>query len=328
MKFLIIRFSSIGDIVLTTPVIRCLKKKYPAAELHYLTKAQFHPLLAANPYVTRFHLLEDDLGVVIEDLKKEKFDVVVDLHKNIRSLQVRKALGVKSYSFNKLNLQKWLHVNLKVGTLPDKHIVDRYFEALAPLGVENDGHGLDYYVWEKEVRDFVPALTQVPYIAFVIGAKHNTKKLPDEKVIELCEKITGRIVLIGGKTEVALGNKLNELFSAKVVNMCGRMNLNESAYIVKHARKVIAHDTGFMHIAAAFKKPVISIWGNTVPAFGMYPYYGALHESRFSNQSIIFEVDGLPCRPCSKLGYDHCPREHFRCMNGQDIDAIAIAANA
>jgi ADP-heptose:LPS heptosyltransferase len=328
LKFLVIRFSSIGDIILTTPVVRCLKKRYPDAEIHYLTKAQFHPLLAANPYITRFHLLEDDLDVVIDDLRKEKFDVVIDLHKNIRSFRIRKALGVKSYTYNKLNIQKWLRVNFKIENLPDKHLVDRYFDALTTLEVENDGLGLDYYILEKEIRDFVPALTQAPYIAFAVGAKHNTKKLPDEKVIELCEKITGRIMVIGGKTEIALGDKLNQLFPAKVANMCGRLNLNESAFIVKHARKVIAHDTGFMHIAAAFKKPVISIWGNTIPAFGMYPYYGKRNELRFKNQSFIFEVEGLPCRPCSKLGYESCPRHHFKCMNGHDLDAIAAAANA
>jgi ADP-heptose:LPS heptosyltransferase len=313
--------------VLTTPVVRCLKKRYPDAEIHYLTKAEYHPLLAANPYITRFHLLEDDLDVVIQDLKKENFDTVIDLHKNIRSLSVRNALGVRSVTFKKLNLQKWLRVNFKVENVSDKHIVDRYFDALEPLGVENDGNGLDYYIWEKEVRDFVPALAQPPYIAFAVGAKHNTKKLPDEKIIELCEKITGRIMVLGGAGEVALGNKLNELFPAKIANLCGRINLNESAYVVKNARKVIAHDTGFMHIAAAFKKPILSIWGNTVPAFGMYPYYGARHELKFQNQSFIFEVDGLPCRPCSKLGYEGCPRHHFKCMNGQDLEAIARAAN-
>jgi ADP-heptose:LPS heptosyltransferase len=328
LKFLVIRFSSIGDIVLTSPVLRCLKKRYPDAEIHYLTKAQFHPLLAANPHISRFHLLEDDLDAVIADLKKEKFDTIIDLHKSIRSLRIRQALGVKSISFNKLNIQKWLRVKFKVETLPDKHIVDRYFEALAPLGVEDDGQGLDYYIWEREIRDFVPPIVKMPYVAFAVGANHNTKKLPDDKIIELCEMITGRIVLIGGKTEAAIGNKLNELMPAKVVNLCGRVNLNESAFIVKHARRVIAHDTGFMHIAAAFKKPIVSIWGNTIPAFGMYPYYGKLHEQKFMNQSYIFEVDGLPCRPCSKLGYEKCPRGHFKCMNGQNLEAIAAVANA
>ncbi|MGZ5243093.1 MAG: glycosyltransferase family 9 protein [Bacteroidia bacterium] len=327
MKFLVIRFSSIGDVVLTTPVLRCLKKKYPDAQIHYLTKAQFHPLLAANPYITKFHLLEDDLEIIIEDLKAEKFDYVIDLHKNIRSMRVKKAVDAKTISFNKLNLQKWLAVNLKVDTLPDKHIVDRYFDSLAKIGVKNDGQGLDYYIWEKEVNDYISSIGKTPYIAFAIGAQHKTKKLPDDKIIEICERVNGKIILLGGKTEAALGDKINSILPAKIINLCGKTNLNESAYLVKHAKKVIAHDTGFMHVAAAFQKPVISIWGNTVPAFGMYPYFGSRNLLTAEKQSFIFEVDGLPCRPCTKLGYDKCPREHFKCMNGQDINKIVEVVN-
>ncbi len=327
MKFLVIRFSSIGDVVLTTPVLRCLKKRYPDAKIHFLTKAQFHPLLAANPYISRFHLLEDDLDIIIDDLKKEKFDYVIDLHKNIRSMRVKQALDAKTISFNKLNVQKWLAVNLKVDTLPDKHIVDRYFDSLAKIGVENDGQGLDYYIWEKEVNDYVSSFGKTPYTAFAIGAQHNTKKLPDDRIIEICERVNGKIILLGGKTEAELGEKINSILPAKIINLCGKTNLNESAYIVKHAKKVIAHDTGFMHIAAAFQKPVISIWGNTVPAFGMYPYFGSRNLLQAEKQSFIFEVDGLPCRPCSKLGYEKCPRDHFKCMNGQDVSKIVEVVN-
>jgi ADP-heptose:LPS heptosyltransferase len=330
LKILIIRFSSIGDIVLTSPVLRCLKKKYPDSEIHYLTKSQFHPLLIANPHISRFYLLEkDNITDLISDLKAENYDVIVDLHKNIRTLRIRQALAVKQvYAFDKINLAKWLKVNLKVDMLPEKHIVDRYFEGLTDLGIENDGQGLDYYIWDKEVYDFVSSLVNTNYIAFAIGANHNTKKLPDEKIFEICSKIHQKVYILGGKNETATGEKLNDLFPAQIVNLCGKLTVNESAFIIKHAQKVITHDTGMMHIAAAFKKPVISVWGNTIPEFGMYPYFGARNKAISEKQSRMFEVVGLPCRPCSKLGYDKCPKGHFHCMNLQDVDAIVQMANS
>jgi ADP-heptose:LPS heptosyltransferase len=331
LKILIIRFSSIGDIVLTSPVLRCVKKKYPDAEIHYLTKAQYHPLLMANPHISKFHLLEkDNMDELIKEMQAEKYDVIIDLHKNLRTMRVRQSVPAKDvYSFNKLNLAKWMKVNLKVDMLPEKHIVDRYFEGLAGFGVENDGQGLDYYIWEKEVYDFASSLANTKnFIAFAIGATQNTKKLPDEKIIELCSKINKKIFVLGGKKEEATGEKLNELYPAQIVNLCGKLNVNESAFVIKHAHKVITHDTGMMHIAAAFKKPIISIWGNTIPEFGMYPYYGERNKAIVNTQSMMFEVKDLSCRPCSKLGFEKCPRGHFLCMNAQDIDAIAKMANA
>src|ERR1700744_3871791 len=141
MKFLIIRFSSIGDIVLTTPVVRCLKKQVATAEVHYLTKAAFRPILAANPYVDKIHCLGDDLDNLIAALKTEDFDYVIDLHHNLRTLKVKRALHKTAFSFEKLNLQKWLYTNFKVNKMPDRHIVDRYLDTVKPFGVANDGAG-------------------------------------------------------------------------------------------------------------------------------------------------------------------------------------------
>jgi ADP-heptose:LPS heptosyltransferase len=329
LKILIIRFSSIGDIVLTSPVLRCLKKKFPDAEVHFLTKAQYHPLLIANPHINKFYLLDNDnLDMLITDMQAENYDVVIDMHKNIRTLKVKSALKVKqTFSYNKLNFEKWLKVNFKLDMLPEKHIVDRYFEALEPLGIENDGEGLDYYIWEREIYDSMTKLTNTTYVAFAIGANTNTKKLPEDKIIEICSKITQKIYLLGGKKEEAVGKKINERFPAQIVNLCGKLTINESAFIVKHAKKVITHDTGMMHIAAAFKKPIISVWGNTVPGFGMYPYYGERNKAMASTNSTIFEVKGLSCRPCSKIGYEHCPKGHFKCMNDQDVEGISNLAN-
>src|SRR4030095_3604321 len=150
MKFLIIRFSSIGDIVLTTPVIRCLKKQVPDAEIHFLTKESFHSIVEHNPYIDKTHLLAHSFELMIHELKLEDYDHIIDLHKNVRTLRVKKALGLRSHSFNKLNTQKYIYVNLKLNLMPNIHIVDRYLKTVEAFGVKNDGAGLDYFIPEKD----------------------------------------------------------------------------------------------------------------------------------------------------------------------------------
>ena len=325
MKFLIIRFSSIGDIILTTPVIRCLKKQVPDTEVHVVTRHTFQSILEANPYIDKLHLHYDDLGETIERLKQESFDYVIDLHHNIRTLKVKSALGVKSFSFNKLNVQKWVYTNFKLNLLPPVHIVDRCMETVKSFGVKNDDEGLDYFIPGKdkiELHD-LPLPHQVAYTGIAIGAALATKKLPLHKLKELCSLIDFPIVLLGGPEDKEIGDAIATIDPEKIYNACGKFNLNESADLVKNAKLLITHDTGLMHIAAAFKKPIISIWGNTVPEFGMSPYYG-----KYQVPNYKFEINGLSCRPCSKIGYKKCPKGHFKCMELQDINAISLRAMA
>lgn len=323
MKFLILRFSSIGDIVLTTPVIRCLRKKYPDAEIHYATKKAFHAIVKYNPYINKVHLLGESTVELVSNLKQEKFDYVIDLHNNQRTMLIKAQLGVTSFSFNKLNLQKWLMVNFKVNSLPAVHIVDRYLDTLQSLGVKNDGEGLDYFLLpEEEVNlNSFPDEFHQGYIAWVIGAKQNTKKFPAEKIARVLNQLNHPVILLGGKEDEAEADTIiGKLQGSKasVYNACGRYTLNGSASLVRQAKLVVTNDTGLMHIAAAFKRPTISIWGNTIPQFGMYPYYG---EYAVINQQV--EVKGLKCRPCSKLGYAQCPQDHFKCMNDIDEELLA-----
>lgn len=326
LKVLIIRFSSIGDIVLTTPVIRCVKNQLLHVEVHYLTKYSFRGIIQSNPYVDKLHLYDENLEQVISDLQKENFDYIIDLHHNLRTLKVKRALKkVKAYSFNKLNVQKWLFTVFKIDHMPRVHIVDRYMDTVKALGVHNDGKGLDYFIPEQDIvpDDDIPAAHSLGYIGVVIGAAHNTKKLPIQKLKQLCSDINHPIVLLGGPEDRVVGDEIASIDTFKIYNSCGKFNLNESADLVRRARFIITHDTGLMHIAAAFKKPIISVWGNTVPAFGMTPYYG------FASQpSTIMEVKKLYCRPCSKIGFSKCPLGHFKCMEKQNINEMVQRMHA
>ncbi len=340
MKFLLIRFSSIGDIVLTTPVVRCLKKQVATADIHFLTKRSYSKIVEANPYIDKVHYLEDDLDTTINMLQQEDYDYVIDLHHNLRTLKVKKALKKKSFSFNKLNIEKWMLTALKINKLPAVHIVDRYLQTVSSFGVKNDGAGLDYFVPEQDVVDEsdIPASHHAGYIGLVIGAAHNTKRYPIHKLQKFCDALDHPIIIMGGKEDAANGELLSAINPFKIYNACGKFNLHESADLVRRAKLIISNDTGLMHIAAAFKRPVISLWGNTIPGFGMYPYYGGnfLHNYNRGNNTAnqqklpydIMEVNDLSCRPCSKIGYDKCPKKHFRCMetiSEQDLLAQCLA---
>ncbi len=323
VKFLIIRFSSIGDIVLTSPVIRCLKNQVSDAEIHYLTKEQYKGILNDNPYIDRLWLYNGNMKEIIRGLKNEEFDYIIDLHHNIRTFRIKNKLRKISFSFDKLNFKKWLLVNLKINKLPDIHIVDRYLDTLKVFDVKNDQKGLDYFLPAEKTSEGKSPGLDIPkkYIALVIGAQHETKKATPELLAEICDKINFPVVILGGRDDSALAEAVlkNSRLNQNILDASGKISLTESAEIVKNAELVITHDTGLMHIAAAYKKKIISLWGNTIPEFGMYPYMP-------DPESKTFEVKGLKCRPCSKIGHQECPKKHFRCMKNQDSDEIATWA--
>lgn len=319
-KILLIRFSSIGDIVLTTPVVRCIKKQFSDTELHVLTKSAYRSIYASNPYINKVYELHGNLKALIRDMRAEHYDFVVDLQKNWRSFRVRMALGRPSSSFPKLDFRKFLYSKLKMGRLPNVHIVDRYFKAVKKLGVQNDGQGLDFFFNEGDEMHYedLPETFRDGFVAVVIGGQHATKILPKEKVVEVCEALDYPVILVGGREDASRGEIIKQRVGKNVGNFCGSLPLGQSASLLKLADAVLTNDTGMMHIAAALRKPIISVWGNTVPEFGMYPYL-----PQGIKPAVIVENKGLRCRPCDKLGYTRCPKGHFKCMN--DLDGKEIA---
>ncbi len=329
-KILVIRFSSIGDIVLASPVFRCIKNQLPGAEVHFVTKQSFKLVTASNPYIDRFFYLGENLPALIEQLKEEHYDYVVDLHKNFRSLKIKKALKTKSFTIRKLTVEKFLLTRLNIDIMPDIHITRRSLDTVAPLGVTDDGGGLDYFIPKEDIvpETDLPHSHLAGYVALVIGASYNTKKLPLHKLQELCRKLPYPVILLGGKEDVAIANAIAAVDDVKVYNACGKFNLNESADLVRQSRLVISHDTGLQYIACAFKKQLLAIWGATSPALDVEPYYG----SRFMDVQNVPVYENiyldLGCQPCSKYGTARCPLEHFNCMEKQDIDAIVAKAMA
>lgn len=314
VKILILRFSSIGDIVLTTPVIRCLKQQLPNAEVHFCTKRAYHCVISSNPYIDKYHLLNSTIWELILHLRIENYDYIIDLHNNIRTKLLKAALNTRSFTVNKLNLKKWIYVTFKADVMPNQHLVDRYLATVLPLGVKDDGLGLDFFIASNDHVDSnqLPPTHQLGYVAYAIGGQHATKRLPVSRIIELCRKINSPIVLLGGEDDRYVGEQVSKAVGNELIfNACGCYNLSQSASLLLQSKIVFSHDTGLMHIAAAFGKKVYSIWGNTTPQLGMYPY---------RTSYVVLEKLGLSCRPCSKIGSNKCPAGHFNCMNELSFD--------
>jgi ADP-heptose:LPS heptosyltransferase len=330
IKFLIIRFSSIGDIVLTTPVMRCLKKQVPLSEVHFLTKNLFKIVTATNPYIDKFFYYDNNLNEIIEELKIENYDYVIDLHDNFRSNKIKRALKKKSFTVDKLTIQKFFLTRFHLNFMPGIHITKRSLETIKYFGVKDDGLGLDYFIPDNDrvSENDLPTSHLAGYIAIVIGASYRTKKLPVHKLQELCIKIPLPVILIGGKEDVREGAMVSKIDPIKIYNACGKFNLNESADLVRRSVLVISNDTGLQYIASAFKKPIIAIWGSTSPKLDVEPFYGDVF---MKNQTAkIYKnimVPGLWCQPCSKYGRDKCPLGHFKCMEKISIDKIVSYVN-
>ena len=315
MKILLIRFSSIGDIVLTSPVVRCLKQQLNC-EIHYLTKENYKEIVAHNPAISKVYFIQKEVTEIIADLRNEKYDLILDLHDNLRSRQVTAALNVKTYRYKKQRFKRFLLTQFKIDLLHN-HVVDRYFTAAKKLNVINDGKGLDYFIPEKD--EIIPAKLPFTHIAgygvVVVGAKHFTKQIPLQKLEELCKAISIPIILIGGKEDVEKGELLARIDDFKIYNACGRFNINQSASVIKRAKWVITADTGMMHIAAAFNKRIITIWGGTDKRLGFSPYNN-------NANSVNIENTQLSCRPCHKHGLPACPKQHFKCMNDLEMQKV------
>lgn len=302
--------------------MRCLKKQKPDSVIHYVTKKKFKSILENNPNVDKVFTIEKDIDEVVDELRHEAYDFIIDLHHNLRSTLLKQKLKKPSGTFPKLNIKKFLLTQFKIDRLPDLHIVDRYFNAVKSLGVQPDLLVCDYYIPAADEVCLADFKIPEKFIAFAIGAQLSTKKMPNDKLISIIQKVNLPVVLLGGETD---RNNATAIVNAcpGIIDLCGKLNLNQSASVVKQCQKLVTHDTGMMHIASCFKKQIISVWGNTVPSFGMFPYI-PMNPSLYS----IHEVKSLKCRPCSKIGYAECPKKHFNCMNLQNAEAIVKDVNS
>lgn len=316
-EIMVIRFSSIGDIVLCTPVIRLLKKRFPESKITFVTKSKFAHLLSKNPYIERILCWDHDLQRI--ELSQIQFDIIVDLHSNLRSLMVKlRFWQVPSLSLSKKNLNKFLYTITKWNIFKVDSIVQRSIQTLMPLGISDDKEGLDFQVSDIEVSSELEFGLLDDYLVVVLGGTYFTKRIPENKLEEFFRSFPkNKIALIGGKEEFELGKRLEKKYEGSVVSFCGQLSIEESAKLMSRSKVVISGDTGMAHIAAALGCSIGLIWGNTAPGYGMSPVVKEGVEIEH------FVVPDLNCWPCSKLGYSDCPKGHFKCMQGQNMVEVS-----
>ncbi|HCF63046.1 MAG TPA: glycosyl transferase, partial [Chitinophagaceae bacterium] len=231
--------------------------------------------------------LDEDWDGLIDTLKKENFDVVIDLHNNFRSHKIRRALKTKTSVIDKLNVQKFFLTKLGLNFMPKRHITQRCIDAAKIVGVKDDGHGLDYFISKDDTvgYDDIPTSHHAGYIGIVIGANHRTKKLPVHQLKKLCSLIQHPIILLGGPTEAAEGDEIAATDPVKIYNATAKFSLNECADLIQKAKLIVSHDTGMQYIACAYQRPVIAVWGSTSPKLQVEPYYGsdARYQGKYEN---------------------------------------------
>lgn len=318
VRFLILCFGSASEVLLTTPVIRCLKKQVEGAELQYVVRKTHAPLLEFNPYLHKIHVLEDNLGKLIKQLQEEGFDYIIDLQRDLRSEMIKLRLRLMSFDIARTSLKLWIRVRLGIDLMPDKHWTDQCFDILKAFDVVDDNRGLDYFIPDhEEVKaGQLPREFRNGFVAFIMEAGYQTRKLPVEMIAIICSMIHYPVILIGELEDKQDGEIVRHTPGTLVWNGCGKYTFRQSASLIRQSRLVITHDTGMMHVAAAFGQLIISIWGNTISGFGMAPYLA-------HKDSRIFEVNGLRCRPCTMKGYKACPKKHFRCMRNIEVKELA-----
>jgi heptosyltransferase-2 len=317
MKILLIRLSSMGDVVLTTSVISAIRKKHPDAQIDFVVKEQFAPLIQYHPAINRLYTFGKKPGA-LKELKRQiitsGYDILLDLHNTFRSNYLKWNCGVPVIqTLSKEYLRRFLLVKLKINRYRNSEtsIIDRYAQAACNYLDLPVAHFPEIYLpeqIEKNASDLLPETT-MPTIVLVPGSAHPTKEWPISRFTEAASllscKFGARIVVIGGKKEIPAGKMISQSVGAQCYDFTGKTTLLETAAIIKKCDLIISVDTGCMHIGWAFHRKMVCIFGSTVRELGYYPDY---------SDAVIVENEELTCRPCSHNGLKSCPKNHFRCM--------------
>jgi len=320
MKVLFIRFSSLGDVLLTTPIIRTFRTHFPNAEIHFLTKKQFAPLMENNPHIDTlicFDAENESMLQLIIRLQKEHYTHIIDLHDKLRSALIKRFVPGKVFTYKKKhNYRKKL---LKDHDLkPISSTVDLYASVLENFDLSLDEKKLDFFLPENEKAIAASFLSsnKKRIVTISPGTSWHTKQYPAEyykKLIRnLLDNYDVKVVLIGTEQEKNLTTELAALSENKILNLGGRTTLIESAVIIKHSYLFISGDCGPMHIAAAFEIPQIAIFGPTHPKLGFAP---------LNPNAEVLTLD-LDCSPCTLHGNNRCPESHFKCMMDLSPDMV------
>lgn len=334
-KTLIIRFSSIGDIVLSTPLVRVLRSRFPDMQMDYVVRKEYADLIRSNQNLNVTHEFDASTGfaglrILKKKLKEERYDLILDLHDSIRSRYLRSLLGVRRIEvLDKRLKERTVLVRFKKNTYREiVPVADRYIETVEEFGIENDGKGAELHIPDETLFSVSGRIAALRLNRFerVLGlcpfARHATKEWPTDRFSQVASgfvrKFDGAVMIFGGSADGERGLPLikelvNEHGEERVINFTGTLTLSETAAAMQYCDVIVTNDTGLMHIADAMQRSIVAMFGSTVREFGFFPS---------ENRSIVLERKGLYCRPCSHIGREQCPEGHFRCM--KEIESAGV----
>lgn len=331
-KILIIRFSSLGDILLASPLLRVLHRSFPRARVDFLLKAEYADLVRYHPAVSSVITLpvsgSEDLSELRRQIRAEHYDLILDLHNSLRSRAVRFLSGARRvYCVNKRVIRRFMLVNLKRNFYREVvPVADRYLETVSRLGLAKDGLGLELFIPDETISRVATMMSRYKLERFdiVIGmvpsARHATKRWPPERFrdlgVRLSKERRAKLLLFGGPEETDYCGDIAQMINAEAgasaaESLAGKLSLLETGAALDHCSLVISNDSGIMHMAAARGRRVLAIFGSTVKEFGFFPY---------GSPASVLEAGPLSCRPCSHIGRESCPEGHFRCMKDISVN--------
>ena len=328
-SILLIRLSSLGDILLMTPLLNLLRTACPQAQIDVLVKAEYRDLLRFHPGITRLLTFDSrqPLMRTLRGLRADRYDLALDLHCTPRSqLLLRGLRARRKLTYNKRVLRRALLVHLGWNTLRRTTPVPELYAApLRRLGLTGrlgtptmhlDPESTE--AMQAYIARSLPDASNQPLLAVAPGARWPTKRWPVERFAavaqELAREKQAAVVILGGPDEAQLACTLCDRLDVPVVNGAGTLSLMYSAALLSRCRVLISNDSGLMHMATALQVPVVAVFGPTVQEFGFYPFQ--------ARAEVVSEP--LSCRPCSTKGSQHCPRGHHACM--QDIPSARVLA--
>lgn len=313
-KKLLIRLSSAGDVVLTSPLLKLMKEREPDSEIHFVLKSQFADLIRQNPNVTKLHIVQDNSDLHhLENLRREllgeRFDITLDLHNNFRSIYLRRGTAPKVRVITKDIIKRAILVNTRLNLFSSIRSVALKYAQTYDKSITDVPKPEVFLPSEtvKKINAIWASFGRVDGNSVFLcpGARHFTKRWPVSYWKELAAKLTpgNRVILLGGAADVEACAEIHRDTGA--INFCGQFSLIESTAMLSHASVVVTNDSYLMHAANALGKKMVAIFGSSVREFGFFPY-GIEHK--------VLEVNGLLCRPCSHIGLEMCPKRHFKCM--------------
>ena len=324
-NILIIRLSSLGDVLLTSPLIRVLRQKFPRARIDFLVRREYAELVKYNPHLTRVWEFDASGGLKEllswrQRLREQRYQVMLDVHRNLRSLVWTGFLpGTRVYRVKKNQFLRFLLVKFKINLYRRVYgrvtpVWEKYLRTGAALGLKPDGARLELFLPPEAEETAAHFYRKLPAgrweVVMSPGARHFTKRWPMEYFAEVIQTLHERhglhTILVGGTDDREVGEAiLSQLPPGTAISTMGQLSILETAALMKRAGLVISNDSGLMHVAAALERPLIALFGSTVEELGFFPV---------GKQATVLEVRGLKCRPCSHIGRATCPRKHFRCM--------------